>query len=204
MTRNDIKVRMEQIQRIEAEAKKLTEALINKIDKEQHLTDMRLGSLKNAVELAKASCKDYKDVNYFMDTIEGYGVLEGMEEGEEKLSLPYIEIDKNYPLISELKMPINKAGDKLVVGISESDFSTYQANVIYETANQNTFDLLMAERKSGDLAEVHGLARDNEDIDLYVWDDITQEDYTYKYVVKKDDIDEVDRELEEDGYVLTE
>ncbi len=204
LTQNSLKARMEQIQKIEAEVKKLKKTLIDAVIYQQGLSLYKKEAFEFAVELAVASDGSYKDIDKFMEAIEGYGVLEGMEKGNEELPYPYLYANKDYPVFMEMKCPINTGGDKLVSYISESDKGTLQAGVMYETVNENKYDLCMAERKTGDLAEVKGYDRDNEDVDIYMWDDITQEDYTYSSRIKKEDIDTVDEELEGEGFILTE
>ena len=193
-TKNDIRARIEQIQRLETEVKSLRAYLVDTVSKTQGFDIGRKVTFDNILSIGTLE----GDIDKCMASLEERGLFEGLQEGDEVLSYPYLSIQKESPRYVEIACLLNKEGDKLVAYTAESDTNTLQAGTVYKTANENLFDLCMVERKQGDLAEVHGLKPDNEDIDIFTWEDITQEDYTHKGCIKKEDIDEIDRELNEE------
>lgn len=139
------------------------------------------------------------DANKMMEDLEVFGYLKGMEEGE-KLTCPQVSVNPNIPTDIEVSIPI-KDSERLTAYVHESDFGTLQAGTVYYDKDNSPLDLSLAEIKKGELAENSGLDKDNQDIDLMVWSDPHNEDYTNSYRISHDDIEnalECDEELDLD------
>lgn len=95
----------------------------------------------------------------------------------------------------EIEKKVN--GGTLVAGACDSDYGTGQVYAGYALGDTGcTADLFLAEVASGDLAEAKGLPRDNRSIDLYLWGDIHEEDYTDAIRIESNAIDETVKEIE--------
>lgn len=110
------------------------------------------------------------------------GLLDNMNEGDEA---PKPTVDVEYGLYPTINIPVD--GGALEVYMSQSDFGTYQAGIIYK-CQDSIFDLALAEVKRGELARIKGLPEDNKDISLFVYGNPAQEDYTDCIQISYDEI----------------
>ena len=132
-----------------------------------------------------------------MAKLDSLGVLMGLEEGPQ-IPLPYVEAINPICIEAGVQYP---SGEKLTAFLAESDSGTYQAGSIYYTEKGTILDLSFSEIKKDSLTEGEGLSLDNKDIDIYVWGDAFNEDYTEKVRLSYKDIM---RALEEDDLSETE
>lgn len=133
-------------------------------------------------EVQEGSRTDVDDI--IRTLIASTDALDNMPEGTPE-DTPYLKYTNTCNM--ELGMRYT-SGEKLASYLSESDFGTYQAGALYYTADESPVDLTMAEIKKGELAEIHGYSKDNKDVDIMVWGNVTDEDYSSKYVIRHADI----------------
>lgn len=108
---------------------------------------------------------------------------------------PILSLKMRAPGCLEIEKKVN--GGTLITGACDSDYGTGQVYAGYALGDTGcTADLFLAEVVSGDLAEAKGLPRDNRSIDLYLWGDIHEEDYTDAVRIESDAIDETVKEIE--------
>lgn len=109
-------------------------------------------------------------------------------EDEDEIIVPELKFD-----IATMSMTVNvkvNDNDYLTVSNSTADFNTQQMSIGYVHGDSNTMiDIALAEIKKGELAEVHNLASDNKDIDLYVYDDPYNEDFTIHKQIEYSEIE---------------
>ena len=80
----------------------------------------------------------------------------------------------------EVEISKQTRGGKLTASTGEGDYGTSQIWLGYEyQGNDAYFDLALAEVKGGAIAEYHGMAPDNKDIQLYAYEDLFEEDFTH-------------------------
>lgn len=100
------------------------------------------------------------------------------------VSIPELELDT-----AAMSMRINLHIDDIVLSAYNScaDYGSEQISIC---CNKNhsayDFDVALAEIKRGELATVHNMPADNKNIDLYVFCNPEQEDYTYKTQMEYD------------------
>lgn len=111
---------------------------------------------------------------YIHDFLSAY--LPDAEDGE---PVPRTEVFVTSTSAVELRIPVD---DKFLVPYTcLSDYGTVDGGVMYVDADKYAYDLLLAEVKKGALADNGN--PDNEDIDLYMWGDAFDEDFTHKETV---------------------
>lgn len=113
------------------------------------------------------------DVEEMMRELEANGYLSDAkitEEGERVL-VPAISINKNFISDIEVSLPLEDGG-RLTAYTNLSDSGTYQTGTMYYDEDDFPIDLSLAEIKRGELAEAHGMSKDNRDIDTYLWTDL--------------------------------
>lgn len=134
---------------------------------------------------------EVSDISVIIEEINKIGcfnqTIEKKQKQNEFLQIPEIKVDPLNIYNTQIAIPLDN-GDKLAAYIGESDFGTYQAGTIYYTKEDIPMDLSMAEIKQGELAKIAGLKEKNQDIDLYVWSNPYQEDYTIHDRIAFEDI----------------
>lgn len=136
-----------------------------------------------------------KDINDFVKELESIGCPINKTKDNSILT-PYIqynhgnlEIGVTYP-----------EGDKLAAYLCESDFGTYQTGSMYYDKTGSPMDISLAEIKKGDLAQYNHLPENNRDVDVLIWEDPFDENYTKKFTLKNSDIEKAleTEEIEEE------
>ena len=133
------------------------------------------------------SC-ERSDVNEMMRELEKNDYLSDANITETgcPIPTPYIK----YSILGNTEVGITYPdGDKLAAYLCESDFGTYQTGSMYYTRTGSPLELTLAEIKKGELAKIAGRSADNRDIDVMVWSDPYNEDYTNKFTLSYDDIE---------------
>ena len=120
------------------------------------------------------------------------------------LPYPRLSVDKNDPSYISMYVPLmgkgNKVGqDKLVLSTDRCDLNTIQASLIYKSKHACEHDLAFAEVKRGDVAVSDGKNSDNEDVDVYYYEDIFDECYSKKVTITRDEIAEAEEEPINEG-----
>ena len=108
--------------------------------------------------------------------------IDYIEKSDVNINVPEIEIDKYLNAIINLKTD----GGKLTAYNSTPDNQTMQDALDYITDEGNQIQLAMAEVKKGELADTP----DNKNIDVYSYNDIYSDDYTDKFTINYNDIDD--------------
>lgn len=106
-----------------------------------------------------------------------------------------VSVDYGFPIVA-VKYP---AGDgAFVAETGQSDYGTRNIFVGYDLdtdckamVGDNYIDILYAEVKKGELAEVSGLDSDNNDVDVMIYENPYQEDYTRKFQLEHLDMENV-------------
>lgn len=125
------------------------------------------------------------DVDEIMNDLEkgGYFNEANISDGPE-LNPVNIKVDNWHTI--ELDCPLKEGS--LVSYVSSGDPEAISSGILYRTKDNVLKDLAYVEQKNGYLAECSGLDRDNEDLDIYLYEDPSREDFTYKCHVFIDDI----------------
>ena len=189
MTKQRVKATLELAVNMAQQTKKLLDTLQEDIQPDAFVSNY----------ISKIQTCEKTDVKKIMEALETFGYFKGMEEGE-KFTYPQVSVNPNIPTDIEVSIP-GKNGERLTAYVYESDFGTLQAGTVYYDKDNSPLDLSLAEIKKGELAENSGLDKDNQDIDLMVWSDPHNEDYTNSYRISHDDIKnalECDEELDLD------
>lgn len=135
------------------------------------------------------------DMSEIMNSLEKYFQSANIKEGQ-LISIPYVNYgDCMYSIEVGVQYP---NGEALTSYVAESDSGTFQTGSVFYTTDETPLDLTMAEIKKGDLAKVYDLSEDNQDIDLFVWSDVSTEDSTHSFRLKHADILQV-LEMNEEG-----
>lgn len=134
-----------------------------------------------------------------IENIDSYSAFDNLEEGED-ISLPSISIRYGGDVVGVSLT--TKEGDSINAEICYADnCETVQASLGYTTnkgkANEQWFDLALAEIKKGELAKACKLPEDNRDIDIYVWADPHTDECTDVRRISHTDILEVLKSCEE-------
>lgn len=177
MTKNELKAKLsllEDIKRLEAELK---EEILSSIEK-SHGSALH-ANLENADEC------------YFM--LRNMGYLDKMEDGE-VVAIPYIRQDNSF-----LEIGVTYPdGDKLASHLSRLDTNSFQVGSLYYDKDDYPVDLALAEIRKGELAKQENRPVNNKDIDIYVWSDPFDEDYTRNFLIKNSDIIQALESIEPD------
>lgn len=122
-----------------------------------------------------------------MEFMKRYNYIDDSETDYD-ITIPEINIHPD-TLFCDMTVPVD--GGKLSVFNSCSDNNTQQMGIGYLYGEDGDFiDLALTEVKRGELAVIDGLPEDNKDIDLYVYSDPHDEDYTEKIHIAFNDIAE--------------
>lgn len=185
MTKQAIKARLnllvnlaEEVAKIETQ---LCEDLTESLDDDIYtlLDEVRYGERADIDEVMK----DLEENGYFSEA--------KITDGEEVI-LPHISLNDNgYIMDMTLEIPGEAA---FVASANYAGDESAQMSLSYRTPGQSLIDLAMAEVKMNDLAEVSHLERDNKDVDLYVWEDLTTDDYTRKTHFVYENLKKIDEE----------
>lgn len=117
----------------------------------------------------------------------GYITCESIEK-QPQIDIPTIDININTFEIS-IRVPINNE-DAFIASASNADYDTKQISLGY-LCGDDFFDLALAEIKKGELARAHKLPIHNRDIDMYIYGNPYDEDYTEHKYIKYADIKSV-------------
>ncbi len=136
-----------------------------------------------------------------IENMDSYSAFDNLEEGED-ISLPSISIRYGGDVVGVSLT--TKDGDSIDAEICYADNceeGSVQASIGYTKnkgkANEQLFDLALAEIKKGELAKACKLPEDNRDIDIYVWADPHTDEFTDMRRISYTDILEVLKECEE-------
>ena len=126
------------------------------------------------------------DVDEIMNILEENKYFEEANiEGGEKLDPINVKIRDWYDI--ELSYPLKTGA--LVSYISAGDPEALGGGIVYRDMSGVLVDLAYIEQKKGEIAELTGLSKDNEDLDLYLYENPYSEEYTYKNRIMMDDIE---------------
>lgn len=136
-------------------------------------------------------------------------VLETLKKAKEVIEHvndPYIRQLLNIDdLLSEIdevaknpEMRIKTPSGDLVVALAENE--SIQASVCLDNENSGLKDLFLAEIPKDELLEIYKESEGLEegDIRLLMWEDVHTEDYTYKNVIKAEEIRELEQEMSQE------
>lgn len=181
MTKNAVAAKLTMLTNFAAITKSISDQLCNML---LDVPDDGLFDLMDKIQ----SC-ELTDVKEIMSRLEEDGYLEDCDEEVDYLdyfikSLPEVKLTD---VLVEVAVPVD--GGKLLIGTSKSDDNTEQVYISYEVAETDSIiDLVLAEVKSGEIAELDNKPSDNKDIDLYLYEDAYSEDWTYKATLTHEDI----------------
>ncbi len=108
-----------------------------------------------------------------------------VDTGRVTLTDAFRVIDELSEELKEIKAPIPEG--ELIISINEGIAT--QATIGFNSEETGYIDLMMAECKGPDLAREDGSCV--EDINMFVWGDMFDEDYTYKTCIPKDNIEHI-------------
>lgn len=185
MTKQVIKARLELLKNLAEEAAKIEEQLCE--DLTESLDD-DIYTLLDEVRYGERS-----DIDEVMNELEenGYFAEAKIADGE-GIILPHIDLSNNgYIMDMILEIPGEAA---FVASANYAGNESAQVSLSYRAPGQSLIDLAMVEVKMNDLAEISHLSRNNKDVDLYVWEDLTTEDYTRKTRFSYEDLKKIDEE----------
>ncbi len=182
MTKNQIKNRLEQMQKAYEAINVMQKKLWNDISKSKELEDVE----EDQYDELRRDVEGYTGGSFddILKSLESYG----LEEGEKELPLPYFVPREWSPDFLEIAIPLNETGDKFVLSSADAQEYTMQASLAYQTADGTLIDIALAERKRGELSVISGKKPDNEDVDLYTYQDPTTEDWQNLYTLKYEDL----------------
>lgn len=137
-----------------------------------------------------------KDINDFVKKLESIECPIDKAK-DNPILIPYIKYNHFGSLEIGITYP---KGDKLAAYLCESDYGTYQTGSVYYDKDGYPMDISLAEIKKGDLAQCYHLPEDNRDIDVMIWENPFDEDYTKKFTLKNSDIEKAleTEEIEEE------
>jgi hypothetical protein len=188
MRKNEVKAKLELLANLAEIGEKLKEEITERVT---------AGMKEDITQMLDDVKEGRKDADACMKELTSMGYLDKAEEGE-PVQTPYIK----YEHLGSLELGVTYPdGDKLAAYLSEVDYGTYQTGSMYWYRGGSPMDLTMAEMKKGDLAKVNGLTADNKDIDVMVWGNPYEEDFTYKTTLRHEEMEnafESDMESEQE------
>lgn len=125
------------------------------------------------------------DVDEIMEDLEKRGYFDeaNIPDGLE-LNPVKVKVDDYHSI--ELSYPLKKGS--LVSYITGIDPEALGSGTLYRAKNGMLVDLTYIEQKKGEIAESSGLNKDNENLDVYLYENPSAEDFTYKCSVSMADM----------------
>lgn len=161
MTKNEVRAKVELMTNLAAELAKLQDSIV------EHTGNSQIYELLNHVRMTAESSP-----SRIMSLLEEYGYFKdaGITEEGETVLVPTISINKDYISDIEASLPLGDKG-RLTAYTNLSDSGTYQTGTMYYDKDDFPVDLTLSEIKKSELAETHGMDKDNRDIEMYLWTD---------------------------------
>lgn len=127
----------------------------------------------------------FDDSGAILTALDNNNITTNLEKGP-TLRTPKISITSDYSM--QVYMACN--GGVLTASICEADTNTTQAVLGYQANKPTAFplDIALAEVKSDELAAASGLTWNNQDIDIYLYGDVYDDDWTQKVTLKYDEL----------------
>lgn len=176
MTKSEISERLAQIAAFRCETRRLADELLERMESEGTLTNTAARVISQHAVGLSAGHGNLPDTAGTMEALEKIGFMENREEGECAVR-PFIKTAQ---------------GGFLNAYVCSSDCQTAQACTAYAGALDDPgIELTLAEVKAGELAISDGKPEDNRDVDLYIYGDPHDEDFTERLTLRAEDIDEV-------------
>lgn len=178
-SKNNIKARLKIIQNLAEVIDSLAESIFEELafSEEDDLKDVIVKNIGNANETIK----------YISEN--GYFENAHLKEGAPEI-IPTLEV---FGTICNLSVPVG--GKRLT--LYNCDWNgTPQVGIAYDYNHKTTapIELVTVEVKRGELAETHGLPENNMDVDIYLYENPYDDDYTQEARVSYNDIRNVMQE----------
>lgn len=174
INKNDFVAKMHLLANLTQQCEELTK------DIKDDYEDVLGTKLINALLLSLSSNSDLskKELN-------GYDAFANLPKGKRK-TMPKLSITHGGNMLT-LSLPTNGGTLEATAAtsyIAESD----QVSLVYKTPDGDLIDLVFAEVKTGELAKVHGLPKNNKQVDMLVWSDPHTENYTHRFEIPYSDL----------------
>lgn len=188
MTKSEISERLAQIAAFHRETRRLADELLERMESEGTLTDVAARIISQHAVGLSAGHGNLPDTAGTVEALEKIGFMENREEGECAVR-PFIKTAQGGAIVTAV---IKAQGGFPNAYVCSSDCQTAQACTAYAGALDDPgIELTLAEVKAGELAISDGKPEDNRDVDLYIYGDPHDEDFTERLTLRAEDIDEV-------------
>lgn len=183
-TKNEIRAMLEQYLNLSAQSNALLGMIESALLQSNPLNKYSVKAILSNLRRGLSS-----DPDEIIDFLSSRGAFLKMEDGDE-VKNPSLELSFGGKCVL-VKQSVD--GGMLCASIMPSECATSQAGIHYTSPDGILTDFALSEVKRGELAESSGYPADNKNVDLYIWGDPYNEDYTeklsfsYESLVKHED-----------------